>query len=388
SGQDIYIPGEPFLPGDGPQTTDSDFSKGFVVGYTAVIKPTLVNNFRYGLTRQSVVNAGDTNLPFNGVRNLSQDINYGVGFNFPVHNITDDLSWTKGNHSFSFGININLIYNASASTTSSFSSGSTNAAWLNTVGMANKPDQFNPACNAQFPGNGGCDAADAFPAVANNFKNGYDFPLIGLLGMVTEVNAQYNVRVDSSGVGTPLAQGSPVRRNFALHEMELYAQDSWKIRPNLTFNYGLRYEGITAPWETKGQEVTSSFDLGNWFAERDAGQNAGVPQNQFPNITFDIAGRTNHRPDWWPTGHNFAPRLSVAWSPQANSGFLNRLFGQDKTSIRAGFGMFYDHFGQGMIETFDTSGGEFGLATNLSNPAGVETVSSAQRWQPIAGQPL
>lgn len=390
SGQDVYVPGEPFLPGTGPETTDSDFSKGFVVGYTAVLRPTLVNNFRYGLTRQSVVNAGDSNLPFNGVRNLSQDINYGVGFNFPVHNITDDLSWTRGNHSFSFGTNINLIYNASASTTSSFSSGSTNAAWLNTVGMANKADQFNPACIAQFSAaNAGCDAADIFPAVANNFKNGYDFPLIGLLGMVTEVNAQYNVRVDSSGIGTPLAQGSPVRRNFALHEYELYAQDSWKIRPNLTLNYGLRYEGITAPWETQGQEVAPSFDLGNWFAERDAGQNAGVPQNQFPNITFDIAGRTNHRPDWWPTGHNFAPRLSVAWSPEPSIDFLKKIFGDgDKSSIRAGFGMFYDHFGQGMIETFDTSGGEFGLATNLSNPAGVETVASAPRWQPISGQPL
>ena len=387
SGQDVYVPGEPFLPGTGPQTTDSDFSKGFVVGYTAVLQPNLVNNFRYGLTRQSVVNAGDSFLPFNGVRNLSQDINYGVGFNFPVHNIADDLAWTRGNHSFSFGTNISLIYNAAASTTSSFSSGSTNAAWLNTVGLANQADAFNPACNAQFTN--GCSPADNFPAVAKSFKNGYDFPLMGLLGMVTEVNAQYNVRVASSGVGTPLAQGAPVKRNFALHEMEFYAQDSWKIRPNLTFTYGLRYEGISAPWETQGQQVAPSFDLGSWFAERNAGQMNGIPQNQFPNITFDLAGRSNHRPDWWPTGHNFAPRLSVAWSPKPSADWLKNIFGDgDKSSIRAGFGMFYDHYGQGLISTFDTSGGEFGLATNLSNPAGNETVASAPRWQPISGQPL
>ncbi|HEU5412002.1 MAG TPA: carboxypeptidase regulatory-like domain-containing protein [Candidatus Acidoferrales bacterium] len=390
SGQDVYAPGEPLLPGGVPQTVDSDFSKGFVVGYTAVLHPNLVNNFRYGYTRQSVVNAGDSTLPFNGVRHLDQDINYGVGFSFPVHNITDDLAWTRGNHSFTFGTNIGLIYNNSASTTSSFSSGSTNAAWLNTVGMANKADQFNPACIAQFgAANPGCDAADTFPAVKNSFKNGYDFPLIGLLGMVTEVNAQYNVRVDQSGVGTAQAQGAAVRRNFGLHEFELYAQDSWKIRPNLTFNYGLRMESLTAPWETKGQQVAPTFDLGNWFAERNAGQMAGVPQNQFPNITFDIAGRSNHRSDWWPTSHDFAPRVSLAWSPNPNADWLKKILGDaNQSSIRAGFGMFYDHYGQGLIGTFDTSGGEFGLATNLSNPAGVENVASAPRWQPIAGQPL
>lgn len=393
SGHDSFTPGVPFLPGGAPTTTDSDFSKGFVAGYTAVLRSNLVNNFRYGLTRQSVVNAGDSFLPANGVRNLSQDeFNYGIGFNFPVTNLTDDLAWTKGTHSFTFGTNIGLIYNNSASTFSAFSSGSTNGAWLNTVGLANKPDQFNPACVAQFPtgvSTGVCSSNDTFPAVANNFKNGYDFPLMGLLGMVTEVNAQYNVSVNSSGVGTPLAQGTPVQRHFALHEYELYAQDSYKIRPNLTFNYGLRYEQLTAPWETKGQQVAPTFDLASWFSERNAGMMAGIPNNQFPPITFDIAGSSNHRADWWPTGHNLAPRASFAWSPEPSADWLKKLVGdRDKTVIRGGFGMFYDHFGQSMILTFDQSGGEFGLATNLSNPAGVETVASSPRWQPISGQGL
>lgn len=391
SGQYAFTPGTPFLPGGQPTSTSSNFSKGFVVGYTAVIKPTLVNNFRYGYTRQSVVNAGDSFLPANFIRELSMDEgNYGTGFNFPVSNITDDLAWTRGNHSFSFGTNINLVYNASASTVTAFSSGSTNAAWLTTGGFAgNRADQFNPACETLFPGNANCAAVDTFPAVDPGFVNGYDFPLIGLLGMVTEVNAQYNNRVNSAGVGTPVTQGTPVQRNFALHEVELYVQDSFKIRPNLTFNYGLRYEGISAPWETKGQQVAPTFDLASWFAERGAGMMAGVPANQFPNITFDLAGRSNNRADWWPTGHNFAPRISVAWSPEPSADWLRKLVGgPDKTVIRAGFGQYYDHFGQSMILTFDQSGGEFGLATNLSNPAQVETAASSPRWQPITGQPI
>lgn len=389
SGHDDFEPGTQFLPGTGPTNTFSNFSKGMVIGYTAVISGNLTNNFRYGFTRESVVNAGDSSLPANFIRRLSEDEgNYGTGFNFPVHNIADDLAWTVKNHTFTFGANLNLVYNNAASTVSAFSSGSLNAAWLNTVRMANVKSPLNPACENEFPGNPACSTADTFPAVAGGFGNNYDFPLMGLFGMVSEVNAQYNVHVAPDGTGTPLAQGTPVARHFGLHESEFYFQDSWKIKPNLTVNYGLRYEQITAPWETAGQQVAPTFDLGQWFAEREAGQNAGIPANQFPNITFDVAGRTNHRPDWWATGHNFSPRLSLAWSPQADSGFLNKLFGQDKTSIRAGFGMYYDHYGQSMILTFDQSGGEFGLATNLSNPAGVETVASSPRWQPISGQPL
>ena len=390
SGQDFFVGGAPFLPGDAPQTTNTNFSKGFVVGYTAVLQQNLINNFRYGFTRQSIVNAGDTFVPFNFVRRLSQDINHGIGFNFPVHNFADDLSWTKGTHTFTFGTNVSLIYNASASTQSSFSDGSTNAAWLTTGGFAgNRADAFNPACNSLFPGNGNCSAADNFPAVSGGFVNGYDFPLIGLLGMVTEVDAQYNVHVDSQGFGTPLAQGQAVPRHFALHETELYAQDSWKIKPNLTFNYGIRFEGITAPWETKGQQVAPTNALAAWFESRGNGMLNGVPANQAPNISFDLAGRTNKRPDWWATGLDFAPRFSLAWSPQPGDGWLRRLVGDgNKTSIRAGFGKYYDHYGQSMILTFDQSGGEFGLSTLLTNPAQVETVKSAPRWQPVAGQPL
>ena len=391
SGQDNYIPGAPFLPGGAPQTTITDFSKGMVFGYTAVLKPTLVNNFRYGYTRQSVVEAGDTFQPYVFIRELSQDVNHGIGFNFPVHNFTDDLSWTKGNHQFSFGTDISLVYNNSVSTMSSFSDGSMNAAWLTTGGFAiqNRDDQFNPDCATVYGTVGtNCSAVDTFPAVDPGFYNGYDFPLIGLLGMVTEVDAQYNVHVNSQGIGTPLTQGAGVPRHFADYETELYAQDAWKIRPNLTFTYGLRYEGITAPWETSGQQVAPTFDLGQWFAERGAGMAAGVPANQFPNITFDIAGRANNRPDWWATGRDFSPRLALAWSPEPGDGWLRTLFGQDKTSIRAGFGKYYDHFGPAMILTFDQSGGEFGLSTLLTNPAQVESAATSPRIQPISGQGL
>ena len=90
-----------------------------------------------------------------------------------------------------------------------------------------------------------------------------------------------------------------------------------------------------------------------------------------PNISFDIAGPKYGKPGYygWQT-KNFSPRISLAWSPNPSIGFLQKLLGNaDQSVVRAGFGMYYDHFGQELVQTFDQSGGAFGLATNLSNPA-------------------
>ncbi len=364
---DVNVTSPQFLPGAVPETQRVDLSKGMVAGYTAVLRSNLVNNLRYGLTRQSISDSGDSTQPFIFIRNLSQGVTRTNSFQFPVHNIADDLAWTRGNHTLSFGTNILLIHNGSLSQSNSFSDGSANAAWLNTGGFANRASPFNPANNG-------------FPKVDPGFNNGYDFPLIGLLGMVTEVDAQYNFHVNSNGTGTPLAQGAPVQRNFALYEYEFYAQDSWKIRPNLTFNYGLRYGIDTAPWETNGQEVAPTFNLGQWFNTRGANMVQDVPSNQDPLIQFGLAGRSNGKPDLWPSQKkNFAPRISLAWSPEPSWDWLKRLVGDgDKTVLRAGFGMYYDHFGQGMLTTFDQNG-SFGLSSLLTNPAQTESASSSPR---------
>ncbi len=365
-----------FTQGGVPQNTAFNPSKGFVVGYTAVVRPNLVNNLRYGLTRQSVSIAGNSNQPWNFIRGVSQGVNYSNAFNFPVHNIVDDLSWTKGKHTLSFGTNVRLVHNGSISQLASFSSGTMNASWLTTAGIAGTGTAFDPTS--------GC-----FEAVDSSFANSYDFPVMGLIGMVSEVNAQYNFTLNPKAeTGTQLAQGAPVPHHYALYESEFYAQDSFKIKPNLTFNYGVRYLAMTAPWETHGQEVApfftnaagqKVFDLGTWFANRGTSMRQGVPSNLDPAVSFDVAGRSNGRPDLWPnSSKNFAPRVSFAYSPRA--AWLQHFIGQgDKTVIRGGFGMYYDHFGQGMLSSFTSSGGSFGLASLLINPAGTQDESTSPR---------
>ena len=74
-----------------------------------------------------------------------------------------------------------------------------------------------------------------------------------------------------------------------------------------------------------------------------------------PDLTFDLSGQANGKKPYWGWDYrNLAPRLAIAYSPHASSGFFHKLFGDaGKSSIRAGYGLYFDHFGEGVVNTFD-----------------------------------
>src|SRR3989440_1479875 len=97
----------------------------------------------------------------------------------------------------------------------------------------------------------------------------------------------------------------------------LYFQDDWKAQPHLTFNLGLRYEFITVPNELNGINT-----------------NVGDPTDKA--VTTGPLFRN-------PSKKNFAPRVGFAYSPDFKTGALGSLFGgPGKTSIRAGFGVYFE----------------------------------------------
>jgi len=111
----------------------------------------------------------------------------------------------------------------------------------------------------------------------------------------------------------------------------VFAQDSWRLLPGLTLNYGLRWDRV-APWSEKYNQI-STFVAG---AQSDVfpGAPAGILYPGDPGVSNTLA----------PIGNmNFAPRLGLAWSPQAKPGsFLEHVLGgPGATSIRASFGNFY-----------------------------------------------
>lgn len=112
--------------------------------------------------------------------------------------------------------------------------------------------------------------------------------------------------------------------------MGLYGQDSWRITPNLTFNYGLRWE-FSQPWYDTGNKIETLIPGEQSVVFPGAPTGWVVPGD--PGVPRTLA----------PTRyHNFSPRLGLAYSPGFDSGFLAKLTGgPGKTSIRMGYGIFY-----------------------------------------------
>jgi hypothetical protein len=361
------------FPGQPPNIAQVTVAKSLAVGYTAVLSPTLINNFRYGFTRQAVGQIGAGNVSYLILRGL--DNPGGQAYDsfqvaVPVHNFVDDLSWTKGKHTWGFGGNFRMIGNIKNSTLTSFSDAFINASWLDVTGVSNKGTSLDPGAS-QF-------ASLNLPAVDSSFANSYDYPVTVLAGIISQVDKRYNFTT----AGATLPDGAPNLRHFLNHEFEAYVQDSWRARPNLTITYGLRWTFLQPPYEVNGVQVAPTTSLNRWFNQRSATMAAGLPFNN--PISFDLSGQANNgAPYWQDDFKNFAPRFAVAYSPGFDHGFFGRLFGgPGKTAIRVGAGIYYDHFGEGIVNTFDQNG-SFGLSTLLTNTGGVQDVDTAPRVGPV-----
>jgi hypothetical protein len=113
----------------------------------------------------------------------------------------------------------------------------------------------------------------------------------------------------------------------------LYAQDSWRVKSNLTFNYGLRYD-VSAPWHEKYNEIQTLIQGEQSIVF--PGSPIGWVYPGDPGVPSSLA------PTRW---NNFAPRLGLAYSFGGHEGIMGKLLGKPgTTSIRVGWGMFYTSF--------------------------------------------
>jgi hypothetical protein len=181
------------------------------------------------------------------------------------------------------------------------------------------------------------------------------------------------------GLADSYVQGSAQRENVRNTGAYLFAQDSWKINPSLTLNYGLR-------WELD----TPLADVLHHVQTFRPGQNTSVyPCSLTPTEQTTFGVSTCEDAGVVPTGlvvpgdrgvpagmtqtyyKAFAPRIGIAYSPNSSSGVLGKLFGGNgKTSIRAGWGMFYNPMEQLVLEQFGAEppfGGSTFLASTFLN---------------------
>jgi Carboxypeptidase regulatory-like domain len=369
-------PTAPAFPGQPPATTTLTNSKGFGAGYTLVLTPNLVNNFRYGLTRQGVDDAGVSNQPHIYLAAVAepQAFTRSTSYIIPVQNIVDDMSWTKHTHNLQFGVNLRLIDDRRVSNANSFPDGQMNQGWLaNGSTVANSGGPFDPPVYG-------------YPAVDfANYGNEYNDAILGITGIITEGDAIYNYNKE----GTPLAVGAPVKRDYGWKESEFYVQDSWKTTPNLTLTYGVRYAYLQPPAEKTGTQVNpcmfsgsacKQYSLTSYYNGSAQQAASGGAANNVGELAFDLSGRYNNRPDFWRADKaDIGPRVAFAYSPTPSGGLLGTLFGNGKSSIRGGYSLVFDHFGAATVNTFDTNG-SYGLSSDLSNPPGSVYIGTAPRF--------
>jgi hypothetical protein len=181
------------------------------------------------------------------------------------------------------------------------------------------------------------------------------------------------------GLADAYTQGSGQREDVRSTAVYPFVQDSWKLKPNLTLNYGLRWEFSPPPTDIAGHVETFR-----------PGQNSTVYPCGITNSasywnSFGVTNPTCANTGSEPTGlvvpgdpgvpaaltttyyKAFAPRIGIAYSPNFASGPLAALFGGNgKTSIRAGWGLFYNPIEELVLAQFGAEP-PFGGSSSLSD---------------------
>jgi Carboxypeptidase regulatory-like domain/TonB dependent receptor len=246
----------------------------FVTTLHSTLAPTVVNEarFNFGSRRATFVSQNGQGTAYNisGVAFIGRELFSPVIRTENRYQYTDNVSWAKGNHTMKFGGDANFI--------------SVDAIFeLNFAGLYNFGG-LSATTLAAFPG-----SAPAFTPVQ---QYGLGFPGNYVQGFGDPVSKLNN---------RPLAW---------------FAQDSWKIRPSLTLNYGVRYD----------YEVTKQIAPTD-FVDPLSGLTVPASQTQQVYSAFGIQ-------QGFPRDkNNFAPRIGVAWDLQNNG----------NTILRAAYGLFYDH---------------------------------------------
>jgi Carboxypeptidase regulatory-like domain len=335
---------------------------GFVAGHTWTISNRFVNNFRYGVTREafsqqgdSAVNAVQFRFVFSPV--LTAPAARTLNRVTPVQNITDDFSWISGNHSMTFGTNIRLISNRRSSFANAYDNGITNPSFYIGGGSS-----ISNTVNA-----GPFQIAPGFSSAVQNATT-------ALIGRLSQYSALFTFDND----GSILPSGSPADRDFRTREFDVYGQDVWKVTPNLTLTYGLRYSTSTPIWEANGFETTTDIPLSEYFAKRLAGAAAGKPFND--PISVVLSGKVNNKPPMYDRDkNNFQPRVAIAWSPSFGKGFLGSIFGTNHESVfRGGFGITNDYYGQQLAVSFDLNNA-LGFSSSKNINANTYSVTGTNR---------
>ena len=278
--------------------------------------------------------------------------------NSPVKEFSDIVTWVKGAHSFNFGGNFTQI--------NSYQSALNQVVPTVYFGVNTDDPAFDlfdsttAVSQAAFPGASAAQLAEASQIYAL------------LTGRVTSI---FQTAYNNEGTFQILG---PQTTRFRQRQIGLFAQDSWRYRPNLTLNYGLRWEPQAAP-----VSLNSAFSR----TTKDGLFGISGPNQSATQLTQLQPGEKLYDTDW----NNFAPSVGIAYSPDWQSGILNRFFGTGGQSVlRAGYSIAYVREGLSTVVTpiQGNLGGvaDASLNAGINLPTGSLLRNRASFAQPVVPQ--
>ncbi len=304
------------FPGDPPTYLFKDQSYAWVGGMNWTISSNKVNQVAYGETFENyrfdktynpqgvnVFGFSGLTAPYQGGNN-SQDRTYKI----PV--VRDDFTWQKGKHDIAFGGTFKW------ETPNDFAAENFNFPSVGVTG--------NTLMTALTPGQRPGD-------ISGDYTTIYDSLYSTALGVVPVVSSNFNY--NNKAVVQP--QGTGLDLNYRYYETEVYFGDTWKLTPQFTISYGVRYQNYTVPYETHGEQSHSNLTFDEYWADRVKQSEAGLQGNNvLPFWQYTLGGKANGAPGYYQDAKkNFAPRIAFAYNPDFDR----------KTVFRGGAGLIYDH---------------------------------------------
>jgi len=280
-----------------------DRSYAYVIGHTWQISSTKVNSFQYGdniakLDFPTTFNPVGINEYTFGAQTTSSLLagaytdQSSQKRRVPNPQFSDNFNWTIGKHQLMFG--------------GSFKFPKTNSLLVG---------DFNTA-KLGLGGNISQLSASLRPADISTSSLGlttYDSAFALALGRVGEIDSNYNYNVN----GSVRQQGTGAVRAYRFYQTEAYFGDNWRITPNLTLDYGVRYQYYSVPYEAQGLQSVQNAGFDQYFAARMAQSAAGASGDaSVPFLSYQLGGKANNGPGAYaPNYKDFAPHFGFTYSP-------------------------------------------------------------------------
>ena len=344
------------VPGVATTSTNAP-GRNISVHGTVTFSPTMIADMGYAYSYGAVISTPTGSILAANSPDINPTLPFGMGPRLPSlgftnstqglggfgpyndynrnHNAFFNLTKALGKHSLKFGVSYNHYEKEEN---------------VNGYGLQSGSYNFDDCTNG-----GPVDCAGSPSSDQLNAQEWANF-LIGNVSSFNQTNIDFNALVHQQ-------------------QWEMYGQDEWRLAPNFTLNYGVRYSLFEAP--TYGNGLLTSFDpalfnASNVPAIDSQGLYATAPTAPYTNGII-VGGKGS------PYGQavqrtpklDFAPRVGFAWDP----------FHSGTTSIRGGFGIFYDSPAVNSMEQFQPGNPPFVTSTNiytttLDNPGAVTAAAN------------